>query len=379
MTMEERVVDSLGERVSLLGFGCMRLPRVDEGRQDIDYARADAMVDRAVAGGVNYFDTAWPYHEGMSESFIGHALKRHPREAVYLADKMPTWDVRARGDVDRIFTEQLKKCRVDYFDFYLVHGLRSELYRRVSEAGIYDALLRRKEQGQIRHLGFSFHDNLELLRRIVDDYAWDFAQIQINYVDWDACDAKSLYDLLTQRRIPVVVMEPVRGGALAALNPEAVEILGRANPQASPASWAIRFAASLPNVMTVLSGMSNLEQVEDNLRTMEPFHPLSEEENRVLAGAKEAYLASGGIACTGCRYCMDCPSGVDIPRVFAIYNHFCTVTANRNMVFNITYRTLFDSQKAHNCIACGACVEHCPQGIAIPEQMARIAAFAAQI
>jgi predicted aldo/keto reductase-like oxidoreductase len=376
--MEKRRMESLGKEVSLLGFGCMRLPLLDPEKQDIDCARAEAMIDRAVARGVNYFDTAWIYHQGMSETFIGRALKKHPRGEVYLATKMPTWEVRAPGDVERIFAEQLKKCQVEYFDFYLIHGLRKELYPRVSEAGIYDVLRRKKEQGLIRHLGFSFHDHLDLLQRILDDHAWDFAQIQLNYVDWEACNARGLYALLEARRIPVVVMEPVRGGALASLNAEAAGLLRRADPSASPASWAIRFAASLPGVMTVLSGMSTMEQVEDNLKTMEGFRPLSETEREVLAGATSAYLASGAIPCTGCRYCMDCPSGVDIPRVFAIYNHYCTTTVNRRMVFDLTYRTLLDSEKAHNCVACGACMEHCPQGIGIPDHMAQIAEFSAQ-
>ncbi len=375
--METRNFRNIGKDISLLGFGCMRLPLLHPEKQDIDYAQADKMVDAAMAAGVNYFDTAWPYHGGMSETFIGQSLKRYPRESFNLATKIPTFAIQSADDVERIFAEQLKKCQVDYFDFYLVHSLNEANYKTVKNVGIYELLKKKKEQGLIRHLGFSFHDHPNLLERIVTDYEWDFGQIQLNYVDWEATDAKRLYEILSSRGIPVVIMEPVRGGALATLTPQAADLLKKAAPEASTASWAIRYAASLPGVMCVLSGMSDAAQVADNLKTMQNFKPLTDAERKLITEAATMYRAAGVIPCTGCRYCMDCPSGVDIPRVFAIYNHARAV--GRPFVFQANYRSLAASEQAHNCVACGVCMGHCPQGIRIPERMREIVEFAATL
>jgi predicted aldo/keto reductase-like oxidoreductase len=240
---------------------------------------------------------------------------------------------------------------------------------------MYGYLSKQKEAGRIRRLGFSFHADPSLLEEVVKSYQWDFAQIQLNYVDWEMLNAKRFYDFLTEHKIPVVVMEPVRGGALATLNDKASEILKKADPQASLASWALRFAASLPNVMTVLSGMSSPEQLEDNLKTMKAFKPLSGEDLKTLKEAAAAYIASGTVPCTACRYCMDCPAGVDIPRIFSQYNHY-QIRKNRD-TFMGTYKYLLEKEKAHNCVNCGRCVKLCPQGIAIPRHLKEIAEFAA--
>lgn len=369
--MERRFIPSLGKAVSLLGFGLMRLPTEAGQSRKVDHARAQALVDRAIAGGVNYFDTAWSYHEGTSETFAGRALSRYPRESYYLADKLPVWLMRGKEDVERVFAEQLSRCNTGYFDFYLLHSLNRDWYAIVEDLGIYDSMRRKKEQGLIRHLGFSFHDNAALMERIVSGHEWDFAQIQLNYVDWEALDAKNLYRILRDRGIPVIIMEPVRGGQLASLSPEALDILGRADPGASAASWALRYAASLPEVMTVLSGMSSMEQVEDNLKTMSPFVPLSEDEYATISAAAQAYLASGAIPCTGCRYCMDCPAGVDIPRVFSIYNHYKVHKLDRAFINH--YRSLNDSEQAQACVSCAECLPRCPQRIPIPAYMPEIA------
>lgn len=371
--MEKRHMKQFGKDVSLLGFGCMRLPLVDEEKQEINFAAAEAMIDRALAAGVNYFDTAFMYHKGNSEKFLGKALARHPRESFYLADKLPVWNVKTPEDVDSLFAKQLARCNVSHFDFYLVHSLTRNYYRIFQQHNVYDKLRNMKEDGRIGHLGFSFHDSAEVLEKIVTGHQWDFVQIQLNYIDWETCDAKGLYAVLEKHNLPAVIMEPVRGGALATLTDKALEILKKAEPGASAASWAIRYAASLPGVMTVLSGMSAMEQLEDNLKTMTPFRPLSKEEYAVLEDAATAYKAAGAIPCTGCRYCMDCPSGVDIPRVFAMYNHY---KANKSRVhFMNNHQTLRESEQSKNCIACGACVERCPQAINIPEHMAEITAF----
>jgi predicted aldo/keto reductase-like oxidoreductase len=347
-----------------------------EDKSKIDYAIAEKMVEKAIKGGINYFDTAYVYHEKMSEVFAGDVLSKYKRESYYLATKMPTWEaVPSAADLPKVFEEQLKKCKTDYFDFYLVHSLEPSHMEQFRNYKTYEYLSKQKEAGRIKRLGFSFHSNLALLEETVKSYKWDFVQIQLNYVDWEMLNAKGLYDFLTEHRLPVVVMEPVRGGALATLNDKAAGILKKADPSASLASWAVRFAGSLPNVVTVLSGMSTPEQVEDNLKTFAPFKPLEEKDLQTLKEAAAAYLASGTIPCTACRYCMDCPSGVDIPRVFSQYNHY-QISKNKN-TFVGSYRTLLEKEKAHNCVNCGRCVKLCPQGIEIPKHLGEIAAFVA--
>lgn len=360
--------------VSGLGMGCMRLPLLPD--ESIDYETGFRMVDYALAHGITYFDTAYGYHGGKSEAFIGAALKRHPRDSFYLATKMPGWLVKEYADVERIFNEQLERCQVDYFDFYLCHALSAsglEIYDKVE---ILPFLNRMREEGKIRRLGFSFHDSPEVLKRICGMNKWDFAQIQLNYLDWTAQDAKGQYEVLTENGIPCVVMEPVRGGALAQLSPDASALLKEARPQDSVASWAIRFAASLPNVMTVLSGMSDMEQMEDNVKTMTDFQPLTPSEREVLDKALELYRANATIPCTGCRYCMDCPAGVDIPGVFRAYNHY---GIERNgQKFLEEYKAL-EGHQADLCVACGACQKVCPQAIHIPDRMKEIVALAAKL
>ncbi|MDR1915340.1 MAG: aldo/keto reductase [Synergistaceae bacterium] len=380
--MEKRFFASVGRKISLLGFGLMRLPILNGVTADIDYPTAERMVGRALDAGINYFDTAWIYHENKSEVFAGEALSKYPRDKYCLATKMPPWVVDSAARAEDIFNQQMKKCHVDYFDFYLMHNLCTDNYEPAVKYRIYEFLHKKKEEGAIRRLGFSIHDTTEQMTRVLNDYdEWDFVQIQINYIDWDTLGSKRQYEILTERGIPVVVMEPVRGGALASLTPEAASVLKRANPEASLASWAIRYAADLPGVLTVLSGMTSPDQLEDNIDTMTGFKPLSDEERNVLKEAIAIYRASGAIPCTGCRYCMDCPSGVDIPRVFEIFNHYrvslASIPGLARIVFGNTYRSLTSSEQAHNCTACEVCVEHCPQGIDIPKYMNEIADFAA--
>lgn len=368
--MEMRQYRDTDVKVSLLGMGCMRLPKVDPEKEDIDYEKAQEIIDYAYANGVNYFDTAYGYHGGQSELFVGQALKKYPRESFFLASKMPIWCVKEKGDVERIFNEQLQRCQTDYFDFYLFHSQNAANFQKCQEFGVYEFLSQMKAEGKIRRLGFSFHDTPEVLRHICDTYPWDFAQIQLNYLDWEMQDAKTQYQILNDREIPVIVMEPVRGGVLASPC-EAADILFREErPDKSVASWAIRFAASLPGVLTVLSGMSNMEQIRDNVDTMTRFEPLTDREREVIDEALEAYRKKDTVPCTGCRYCMDCPFGVDIPKMFSLYNHY--VLDRDGEDYLEAYEAQPESERADQCQACGACMEKCPQHIRIPDQMVTI-------
>jgi predicted aldo/keto reductase-like oxidoreductase len=368
--MEKRNLKN-GE-LSLLGFGLMRLPR-GEGSREIDGPRAEEMVDYALSQGVNYFDTAYMYHEGNSEIFAGRALSRHDRSSFNLADKMPLMVLKTEADVERIFNEQLKKCRTGYFDFYLLHNINESHLSIAESCRVYEQLKEKQRQGLIRRLGFSFHDRPGLLRRVVQKYDWDFAQIQLNYLDWELQSAGELYGILTRNDIPVNIMEPVRGGTLAKLCDESIRIFNEARPEASAASWAIRYAASLPRVQVVLSGMSTMEQVKDNIHTMSPFKPLTPDEYKVIDRALAACREAASVPCTGCRYCMDCPSGVEIPKNLAVYNNYRTALANKHpmakFLFEMEYRILGEERQASRCVACKQCMERCPQRIDIPHWM----------
>jgi predicted aldo/keto reductase-like oxidoreductase len=373
--------------ISLLGFGYMRLPLKKEGSQEIDKDKAFAMTDYALEKGVNYFDTAYMYHDGLSEEFAGEALSRHNRDSYYLATKMPLMFLKTEADVERIFNEQLKKCKVEYFDFYLLHNISTNHLKIAESCKAYEQLAKKKEQGLIRHLGFSFHDRPDLLRDVTGRYSWDFAQIQLNYLDWELQQAGEQYKILADKNIPVNVMEPVRGGTLATLCDASAEIFKAANPNVSMASWALRYAASLPGVQTVLSGMTTMEQVVDNVSTMENFKPLNDEERRVIEKALAAYKSSGAIPCTGCRYCLgtggeenpDCPAGVDIPRVLAIYNNYLVNKGNNSpmagFLFDMEYKILGEDKNALGCTACGQCESRCPQHLEIPRLLAGVNAF----
>lgn len=375
--MEKRKYKDTGAEISLLGFGCMRLPKVDPEKQDIDFEQAQALIDYAYAHGVNYFDTAYMYHGGQSELFIGQALKKYPRDSFYLANKMPVWMAETKEDVDRIFHEQLRKCGVDYFDFYLCHSLNRGHWKRLEEFGVYDYLTEQKKAGKIRQLGFSFHDKPDLLEEILQTHTWDFAQIQLNYLDWEMQNAKRQYELLETYGLPCIVMEPVRGGALATLSPEAVSLLREADATRSVASWALRYAASLPNVMTVLSGMSAPEQVRDNIQTMTPFVPLTPEDKALLQRAVQLYLKSRTVPCTACRYCMDCPAGVDIPLMFQIFNQF-KMTENAAAARDAFAAAGEEKQAAH-CVVCRKCTQHCPQLIDIPARLQEVDTLAQRV
>ncbi len=359
-----------GLTVPLMGMGMMRLP-TRGGKADIDYEATEKIIARAMRAGMNYFDTAWFYHDGQSEICAGKILSKYPRDSYYLASKMPCRALRTEADVERIFNEQLRKCKVEYFDFYLMHALNARLWKRSQELHVYEFLKKQQAAGKIRLLGFSFHDSYEVLREIANAKEWDFCQIQLNYLDWKAYHSKEQYEILTRRGIPAIIMEPLKGGRLASIRPEAEAILRKERPNDTPASWAFRFVGSLPNVLLMLSGMTKIEHMEENIKTLSPFEPLTEKERLVMAEAfgKDAVDA---VPCTACEYCLPCPASVSIPTVFRIYNRYKS-TGDKALFQKEIGALDNEHHGAKSCIACGACLKKCPQKIQIPTWMATIA------
>lgn len=356
--------------VSRLGLGTMRLPCKTplkrEANPMIDYTKGGELVDLAYQNGVNYFDTAYMYHAGKSEKFIGQALKKYPRDSYFLADKLPIWMIPKKSDMEKVFQKQLDRTGHDYFDFYLLHSLDGKNFDKCVKFGAIDFVEQKRKEGKVKHFGFSFHGSIEDLRRIVAAHKWDFAQIQMNYLDWKKQDAETQYQILTDAGIPVIVMEPVRGGKLADV-PSNVEQLFKTNaPDRSVASWAMRFVASHSNVLTILSGMNAPEQMLDNLSTLTGFVPMNETELKVCDNAAALINKSEIIPCTGCDYCADCPKGVKISTIFDTYNKYKNGTISAEESKEL-YKIIDINHK--DCVKCGKCQGHCPQGIKIPDQL----------
>ncbi len=353
--------------IPLLGLGCMRLPMKGD---EIDQQELDRMVDYCMEHGANYFDTAYMYVDSKSEYAIGKSLKRFKREDFMLADKSPIYKMNTRDDVRKIFNEQLQKCQVEYFDFYMCHNINQntvDTYRNVHMAEELDKL---KQEGKIKYLGFSFHGTPEILKEVVKDYKWDFAQLQVNYLDWDVVKAHEQYDIVQAQGIPVTVMEPLRGGGLVNLSDKALAKL-KENSNNSPAAFGLRWAASRNNVVTVLSGMSNLEQVKENIQTFIDYKDMDEKEEKLADEIAKIIQSQGEINCTACKYCMEvCPRGINIPANFALYNQY--KVTNNKMLFKIYYESLADDEKADKCIKCGLCSKNCPQSLDIPTLLAKI-------
>ncbi len=364
--MEYRKMERIGVKTSLLGFGCMRFPRKEDG--SINEELAAEMLETAYQSGVNYFDTAYGYHGGESERFTGRVLDRFDRNSYYLATKLPCWLVHTREDVRRLFNEQLQKLNKEHVDFYLLHSLNKGQFDRMVSLGVLDVLDDLRKEGRIRYIGFSFHDSFDAFKYILEYRDWDFCQIQLNYMDTDIQAGLKGYELTEKLNIPLIVMEPVKGGSLARL-PENVEgILKEVDPDRSTASWALRWVASLPNVKVVLSGMSDMDQVRDNLKTFDDFKSLSDKEKQAVDAVVQAMRSRVKNGCTGCAYCMPCPSGVDIPENFRIWNEY-GIYNNAGSTKWRWENQIDDSAKARNCIECGKCEEACPQNLSIREDL----------
>lgn len=367
--MEKRKLEKLGIETSLLGFGCMRFPVTADG--SIDEAEAEKMLDEAIAAGVNYIDTAYPYHGGKSEPFVGKVLKKYDRGSFYLATKLPVWKVEKTEDVDAIFEEQLSRLQTDYIDFYLMHALNKERFGQMLEIGCIERLEQLKAEGRIRYLGFSFHDDYETFERILNHRDWDFCQIQLNYMDANEQAGLKGYQLAEEKGVPMVVMEPVKGGSLAAFAEDITGRFGSLDPEASVASFALRWVGSLPNVKVILSGMSTMEQVEDNLKTFNPFRPLSEKEQQEIGDIVKLINSRVQNGCTGCNYCMPCPAGVNIPGNFRVWNTY-HMYQNYGMVKNRWEKDLGEAAQAKNCVKCGKCEQACPQKLSIREDLVKV-------
>ena len=360
--------DFQGTSLSRLGMGNMRLP---EGRGGIDKEKAQAIIDYAMAQGINYYDTAYVYHHGESESFLGEALSKYPRESYYLATK---FYVMANPNIEEMFEKQLKKLRTDYIDFYLLHCVNEEtIGAYMDEKRHYiDFLLEQKAKGRIRHIGFSSHGKPETLKRFLEwSDAFAFVQIQLNYLDWTMQDAKRQYALIAERGLPVWVMEPVRGGRLASLGERYDAMLKQAKPEWSVPAWAFHWLMGLPNVTMILSGMSSMEQIRDNIATFKEEAPLTAEQNMLLMNIAAGYQSKLAVPCTACRYCCDgCPQGIDIPRWMNLYNEL-SLTHDKAA----WEQAVKESPGPADCIGCGQCTALCPQSIAIPEYMKKLCDF----
>ncbi len=364
--MEMRKIENLEIETSLLGFGCMRFPMTVDGK--IDRVKAEHMIDKAIAEGVNYIDTAYPYHDGESELFVGEVLKKYKRDSFYLATKLPVWFVKNVNDVDKYFNEQLEKLQTDYIDFYLLHAMNKERWDEMLKIGCVERLEELQAEGKIKYLGFSFHDSYETFEEMINYRKWDFAQIQLNFMDTDEQAGIKGYELAQAKGIPLIIMEPIKGGSLAAFAPEITKKFEALDKQATPASYALRWVGSFSNVKVILSGMSSFEQVEDNLRTFKEFQPLSEKEQKVITEVKDILQSRVKNGCTGCGYCMPCPAGVDIPACFRAWNTYYAYQ-NYNVVKWNWEEGIGEEKQPKNCIKCGKCEAVCPQKISIREDL----------
>lgn len=366
-----------GMKLSALGMGNMRLPVLDGNDSCIDVETARKMIKTCMESGINYYDTAYGYHGGKSELVVGELLKEYDRDSFYIASKFPGYDLSNMPKVKEIFEEQLEKCQVDHFDFYLFHNVCEMNVNAYLDPkfGIYDYLMEQKKNGRIRHLGFSTHGDLDCMEKFLNAYGKDmeFCQIELNYFDYKFQNAKGKLELLEKWNLPVWVMEPVRGGQLASLSEEATVKLKEARPEEGVPAWAFRFLQSFPNVTMILSGMSNMEQLQANIQTFEESKPLNEKEMDLILGIADEMIARTTVPCTGCHYCVTkCPKGLDIPFLLKLYNE-AMVAGSGDFIAPMALSSLDAQKQPECCINCHSCEKVCPQTIHIPEHLAAFA------
>lgn len=366
--MEKRKFEKLGVESSLLGFGCMRFPLDDNG--NIDEKEAERMINHAIESSVTYIDTAYPYHNGDSEPFVGKVLKKYPRDSFTLATKLPVWNIQSKEDARELFESQLKRLDVKYVDFYLLHALDAKKWEKILEYHIIELCEELRQEGKIKHLGFSFHDEYPVFEKILTHYDWDFCQLQLNYMDMGIQAGMKGVELANERNIPLIVMEPIKGGSLASLPEDVTQMFKDYNPDATLASWALRYVGTLPGVKVILSGMSTMEQVENNVDTFAHYQNLSQEELDIVNKVADTLHSRTQNGCTGCAYCMPCPFGVNIPNNFRYWNN-CFIYDDRE-TFQGKYEKMKDEEKASNCQECGACERMCPQQLPIREDLKRV-------
>lgn len=366
--MEKRLYKKLGISPSILGYGCMRFPTTEDGK--IDEVKSQKLIDTAILNGVTYIDTAYPYHQEQSELFVGKALKKYDRKSYFLATKLPIWKVEKSSDVRKYFEEQLDKLQMDYVDFYLMHALDKERWEKIKKLDVMKEVEKLRDEGKIRYIGFSFHDTLPVFEEIIRGYDWDFCQIQLNYIDRYIQQGMRGYELAEELEIPVVIMEPVKGGQLAKLPKELDDVFKEYNKNDSTASWSFRWLASLPNIKVILSGMTEMDQLEDNLKTFNNYKPMNEEEFERVERVTKMYRDRQMNDCTTCGYCMPCPFGVNIPANFKIWNKAHVYEDIEQAKKD--YEQLKEG-KGINCQQCGACEVQCPQKIQIIEDLKKVA------
>jgi len=367
--MEHRKFEKLGITPSLLGFGCMRFPMMED--KSIDEEKAQELLDKAIASGVTYIDTAYPYHDQKSEEFLGRALSKYDRDSYYLATKLPVWLIEETSEVRDYFEEQLRRLRTDHVDFYLFHALNKERWEEIKRLGMIEEVEKLREEGKIKYIGFSFHDEYPVFEEILTYRDWDFCQMQLNYVDTVIQQGIKGYKLTEILDIPVVIMEPVKGGTLAKLPAVMEDIFHEVEPDRSVASWAFRYVASLPNVKVILSGMTEMYQLEDNLKTFGDYEPLNSIEMEAIEKVTTIYRNRQMNECTACGYCMPCPFGVNIPGNFRIWNQgsiYEDLAGAREK-----YQSMDEAKRAIACQECGACEPQCPQFITIIDDLKRVA------
>ncbi len=370
-----RTMGKTGVKVSALGFGAMRLPTIDNKDNKIDEKLSIEMIRKSIDAGINYLDTAYPYHGGESEILCGKAMKDGYRDKVYIATKMPSWAVHEPGDMEKFLDEQLEKLQVECIDFYLLHTITVPYWDNYKKLEYQTFLKKAQAEGKIKYLGFSFHDTLDLFKEVVDDFDWDFCQIQLNYLDENYQAGIEGMKYASNRGLGVIVMEPLRGGMLAKEDiPEELKtIWDRSKVKRTPAEWALRSVFDHPEVSCILSGMSVLNQAEQNIKTAEEGLPesLTEQEKDIIDSAKDFYNSRIRVNCTNCRYCMPCPSGVNIPELLWGYNHDSIFDDFGKGQYWTTGFVKAEA-RAYNCTECGICVEACPQNIDIPLHMGKI-------